>query len=116
MTDKIIMTSFILFSTFLENFDIPSMRLICICIVGTSKDEHTFFSRFKKVNKQLEVNVSQIQPGCFYQGEFSVEYILVVYDPAGPHEALSGPLELQQRQTRVSHWTAVSRVFEGPNW
>lgn len=32
----------------------------------------------------------------------SVHYVLVVYDPAGPHEALSGPLELQQRQIRVS--------------
>lgn len=28
----------------------------------------------------------------------SVCYVLVVYNPAGPHEALSGPLELQQRK------------------
>lgn len=53
--------------------------------------------------KNTKIKVSKSQPWPVFTKAGSEQYLLVVYDPAGPHEAFSGPLELQHRQIRVSH-------------
>ena len=71
--------------------------------VGIRAGISGFYNSQKTTKSESDINPGQSMLCLSNPGEIGAGYVLVVYDPAGPHEALPGPLELQQRQMRVSH-------------